>query len=192
MPRIECKSFLIVAALIIAHQVAGQAVRDGLFLSQFPAADLPKIMAAAALVSVILGLVFARRMSRLGPLRVVPRAFAVGGALHLVEFGLLRNPGLVPRGVIVTSIYLHLVGLGAILLSGFWSVASEVFDPRAAKRHFGRITGAGTAGGIFGGFAAERMAAMFGVDWILLMLAALHLTTWLVLRRVASPAAAQP
>ena len=36
---------------------------------------------------------------------------------------------------VVTMVYLHLVGFGAILLSGFWSVANEVFDPREAKRH---------------------------------------------------------
>jgi AAA family ATP:ADP antiporter len=170
--------------LIMAHQVAGKAVRDGLFLSQFSAADLPKIMAAAAVFSIALGLVFARRMSRLGPARVVPVAFAIGGLLHWAEFGLLRSPGVVSRGIIVTTIYLHLVGLGAILLSGFWSIASEVFDPRAAKRHFGKITGAGTAGGILGGLAAERIAATMPVDWLLLVLGCVHLATWAILRGV--------
>jgi AAA family ATP:ADP antiporter len=81
------KTFLLGAALIMAHQVAGKAVRDGLFLSQFPAADLPKIMAAAAMFSIVLGLAFARRMSRLGPMRVVPAAFAIGGLLHWIESG---------------------------------------------------------------------------------------------------------
>src|SRR4051794_37543189 len=137
------KTFFVGAALIMAHQVAGKAVRDGLFLSQFSPAALPAIMGAAALFSVLLGLLFARRMSRLGPARIVPAAFAIGGVLHWVEFGLLRSPGIVARGITVTVIYLHLVGLGAILLSGFWSIASEAFDPRAAKRYFGKITGAG-------------------------------------------------
>jgi hypothetical protein len=41
-----------VAGLMMAHQVAGKAARDGIFLSQFSASDLPKIMAAAALVAV--------------------------------------------------------------------------------------------------------------------------------------------
>jgi hypothetical protein len=184
-------SFLIGAALIMAHQVAGKAVRDGLFLSQFPAGDLPKVMAAAALFSVALGLAFARRMSQVGPLGVIPGAFAIGGLIHLVEFGLLRAPGTVARGLTVTVIYLHLVGFGAILLSGFWSIASEVFDPRTAKRHFGRITGAGTAGGILGGVAAERIAAMAGVDWLLVMLGLIHIVTWLVLRRVSAPSPRQ-
>jgi hypothetical protein len=176
--------------LIMAHQVAGKAVRDGLFLSQFTPAALPAIMGAAALFSVLLGLLFARRMSRLGPARIVPAAFAIGGVLHWMEFGLLRSPGIVARGITVTVIYLHLVGLGAILLSGFWSIASETFDPRAAKRYFGKITGAGTAGGILGGLIAERVAAMHGVDQLLLVLGLLHIATWLLLRRV--PAAKTP
>jgi hypothetical protein len=178
------KTFLLGAALIMAHQVAGKAVRDGLFLSQFSPTSLPSIMGAAALFSVLLGLLFARRMSRLGPERIVPAAFAIGGVLHWVEFGLLRSPGIVARGITVTLIYLHLVGLGAILLSGFWSIASEAFDPRAAKRFFGKITGAGTAGGILGGLAAERVASMRGVDHLLLLLGLLHVATWLLLRRL--------
>ena len=183
------KTFFLGAGLIMAHQVAGKAVRDGLFLSQFTPAALPAIMGAAAVFSILLGLLFARRMSRLGPARVVPVAFAIGGLLHWVEFGLLRSPGIVARGITVTAIYVHLVGLGAILLSGFWSIASEVFDPRAAKRHFGRITGAGTAGGILGGLAAERMAAMVGVDGLLLLLGVLHVAAWMVLRSVRAPKA---
>jgi len=186
------RTFLLGAALIMAHQVAGKAVRDGLFLSQFSPADLPKIMAAAAVFSIVMGLGFARRMSRFGPARVAPMAFAIGGLVHWIEFGLLRSPGVMPRGVVVTTIYLHLVGVGAVLLSGFWSIASEVFDPRAAKRHFGRITGAGTAGGILGGLMAERIAALMPVDWLLLVLGVLHVTTFAILRRVHVSKPAHP
>ena len=53
--------------------------------------------------------------------------------------------------MVITVVYLHLVGFGAILLSGFWSIANEYFDPREAKLRFGRIAGAGTIGGVAGG-----------------------------------------
>ena len=178
--------FLLGAGIILAHQVAGKAVRDGLFLSQFAPSDLPKVVLGAALVSVLLGLGFSRVLAVHGPMRAVPAAFAVGSFLHLLEFGLLRVLGEGARGALVTLVYLHLVGFGAILLSGFWSVANEVFDPRRAKRDFGRIAGAGTAGGICGGLLAERGAAWFGVSSLLILLAVLHLAAWLVLRRVAA------
>jgi len=177
------RAFQLGSALIVAHQVAGKAVRDGLFLSRFSAGDLPKAVACAALISVLLGLGFSRVLSRYGPLRVVPAAFAAGSLLHVVEFLLLQTPGEGMRGVVVTIVYVHLVGFGAILLSGFWSVANEMFDPREARREFGRIAGAGTAGGIFGGLLAERGAALLGGESLLLLLAALHLAAWLTLSR---------
>ena len=103
-------------------------------------------------------------------MRVVPVAFGAGALLHLVEFLLLRSAADGVRAVVITIVYLHLVGFGAILLSGFWSIANEYFDPREAKLRFGRIAGAGTIGGVAGGLMAERTAAMFGVDAVLVLL----------------------
>ena len=168
----------------MAHQVAGKAVRDGLFLSQFSPGDLPKVMVLAALVAVLLGIAFSRMLARYGPVRVMPGAFAVGALLHAVEFGLLQMAGEGARAAVTTVVYLHLVGFGSILLSGFWSMAGEVFDPRVAKREFGKIAGAGTAGGVCGGLLAARGAALFGAEALLVLLAALHLAAWLVLRHV--------
>ena len=121
------------SALLVAHQVAGKAVRDGLFLSRFSASDLPKIVFAAAIVSILLGLGFARLLSRRGPTRLVPIAFAWGAVMHLAEYALIRDAQPVLRAVVVTLVYLHLVGFGAILLSGFWSIVNEHFDAAAAE-----------------------------------------------------------
>ena len=169
---------------MVAHQVAGKALRDGLFLSRFPASDLPKVVAASALVAVLMGLGFARLLARLGPIRVVPLAFGAGALLHLLEFTLLRSAADGVRAAVITIVYLHLVGFGAILLSGFWSIANEYFDPREAKLRFGRIAGAGTVGGVAGGLMAERTAAMFGVDAVLVLLTCLHFGTALALWRI--------
>jgi len=166
---------------MLAHQVAGKAVRDGLFLTRFDPSDLPKVVAAAAVIAVLLGLGFARILSRTGPSRLVPLAFGAGSIFHLVEFALLRRGSEDVRDVVITVIYLHLVGFGAILLSGFWSIVNEYFDPREAKLQFGRIAGAGTIGGICGGLLAERGAALFGVSALLLLLAGLHLVAALTL-----------
>ena len=169
---------------MVAHQVAGKAVRDGLFLSRFAPSDLPNVVAAAAVTAVLLGLGFARILARSGPFRLVPLAFASGAAMHVAEFAMLRGAGAGVRAVVVTLVYLHLVAFGAIVLSGFWSIVNEFFDPREARQRFGRIAGAGTIGGIAGGLMAERGAAWFGVDALLLLLAALHLFTAMTLWRV--------
>jgi hypothetical protein len=169
---------------MVAHQVAGKALRDGLFLSRFSAGDLPKIVAASAVVAILLGLTFARLMAWFGPRRVVPVAFGMGAVFHLLEYLVLRGATDLVRAVVVTVVYLHLVGFGAILLSGFWSIVNEYFDPREAKLRFGRITGAGTIGGVLGGLMAERTAAMFGAETVLLLLTGLHVAVTVALTRV--------
>src|SRR5262249_29546408 len=130
--------------------------------------------------------------SKYGPLRSVPAAFAAGSLLHVLEYVLLRYAGQAGRGPVIALVYLHLVGLGAILLSGYWSVAGEVFDPREAKREIGRIAAAGTAGGVCGGILAERGAALFGADFLLLLLGLLHLAAWFALTTVATKNATSP
>jgi MFS family permease len=162
---------MIAAGLMLAHQVAGKAVRDSFFLSQYPAADLPRMVIAAASLTIVFVLLFARALSRFGPRRLVPAGFLASAAIHVGEYALSPgSPG--PWSVVI---YFHIVALGAILLSGFWSVITEAFDPRSAKRVFARITGAGTLGGIVGGVLAERTAAMLSPTHVLLLLASLHL-----------------
>src|SRR5690606_36009265 len=46
--------------------------------------------------------------------------------------------------------------------------------PKGARRSFGRIAAAGTVGGALGSVAAERAAAWFPPDTILILLAVLH------------------
>ena len=155
---------------MLAHQVAGKAVRDSLFLSNYPASDLPKVVIAAAAVTIPFVLIFARAMRRFGPQRLVPAGFFISSMAHFAEYRLTTgNP---PLWCVL--IYFHVVG-GAILLSGFWSLMAESFDPHSAKQMFGPITAAGTLGGISGGLMAERIAAVFSTNGVLLLLAALHL-----------------
>lgn len=162
---------------MLAHQVAGKALRDSFFLSIYSASDLPKMVIASAVVSVVLVLLFSRAMSRFGPQRLVPAGLLLSSAAHIVEYRLMHgNPAL--WSVLV---YLHIVAFGAILLSGFWSQMTESFDPRSAKQVFGRITGAGTLGGITGGLMAERIGAFSSLGGVLLLLAVLHLSCSIVL-----------
>ena len=168
------------ATFMLAHQVAGKAVRDALFLSEFPAAYLPRIVVVAALGAILLGLLFSNLLSRYGPRRVVPAAFAASFVLHAAEW-LLRD---IAPSPVAAFVYIHIVDLGAVVLSGFWALAGEVFDPREAKLRFGRIAGVGTAGGIGGGILAERSAAWFAMADALLLLAALHLFCAVIIWRL--------
>ena len=98
----------------------------------------------------------AKGVSRLSPPRFVPWAFAISAVLLIVEWALISAA---PK-VAAVLVYLHISGLGPILGSGFWLVATERFDPRTAKRKFGQIAGGGTFGGLLGGLLAERVAVI--------------------------------
>jgi hypothetical protein len=166
------------AALMVAHLVAGKTARDSLFLSRFAATELPAMFAATAVFAISSGIWFARRLTRRGPGRLLPAALAASVALHVAEFLLLERL----RGPVVVVVYLHIAGLGAILLSTFWSLASEAFDAHEAKKRFPRIAGAGTAGGIAGGV----LAAWLSLESLLLLLAGLHGAAALVARLLPS------
>ncbi|HEY3441688.1 MAG TPA: hypothetical protein VGK29_13075 [Paludibaculum sp.] len=162
---------MLCAGIAMAHQVASKATRDALFLGAFASSDLPRIVIAGAAASLALGWVFSRLLSAFGPRRVVPAGFVLSALVQALAWKLQPEfPKLVAAGM-----YLHLVAFGAVLLSGFWSMSSELFDARTAKLRFGRIAGAGTAGGIMGGIMAERVAAWLPQEYSLLMLAMLHL-----------------
>lgn len=158
------------SGFMLAYQVASKAVRDAVFLSAWPATALPSIVIAAAIVAVTIVPLFARLLARFGPAVVVPAGFLLSAAAHLGEWRLSSaNPW------VAAAIYLHTAGVGALLLSGFWSFASELFDPQSAKRSYGRIAAAGTLGGVLGGLAAERAAVTLTVNDALPLLAAAHL-----------------
>jgi hypothetical protein len=177
----------IAAGLMMAQQIAGKAARDGLFLQQYGPRALPAMVAGAAAFSVLLSLLNGGLMRRSAPRFVIPWAIGLSGVLQLAEWGLLQaSPALA-----AVAIYLHMAGVGAVLLSGFWSMLNEEFDPREAKRKFGRIAAGGAAGGLVGGLVAERTAAWSGAPALMLVLAGLHLSCgaflFLLMRRSAGP-----
>jgi hypothetical protein len=160
-----------VCGLMMAHQVAGKASRDAIFLSQFHTHDLPAMVTAAAITSVAVSMLGSRMLVRIGPHRIVPVSFLLSSVLQFAEWLVL---GYGPR-MAACLIYLHVVAFGAVLLSGFWSVMNESFDARSAKELFARVSGMGTLGGFCGGLLAERVAAWFGAANVVLLLSALHL-----------------
>ena len=153
--------------VLVALQVAARATRDTLFLSQFPVAALPAMVAGGALASIAVAVVATRGLTTLGPPRFVPRAFVAGAAVTLATWAVALAA---PRTGAVLF-YLYAASLSPVLLAGFWSLLSERVDPRTARRALGRIAAVGTLGGLAGGLLAERLAAGLGTLAILPALA---------------------
>ena len=161
---------MLVAAAMIANHVGGLATRDALFFSNFDITALPVMLIGAALFSIATVVFFSRAMPRLSPQRLVPWGFGISGVFLLAEWGMISVS---PR-VAAVAFYLHLAVVGAFLISGFWSVINERFDPRTAKKRISRIAGAATVGGLAGGIVAERVAVLLSVSTMLPLLALMH------------------
>jgi len=156
---------------LIAEQVGGKATRDALFLSSFNISALPTMLMISAVVSLAIIPLGARAMTALGPSRIVSLALATSAAFLLGAWALA---GQFPRAV-AAAVYLHVGSLGSVLISWFWSLINERFDPRTARHFIARIAGGATLGGLLGGILAERLAKPVGLTGMLPVLAGLHL-----------------
>jgi ATP:ADP antiporter, AAA family len=174
---------MLCAGTVTAQFIAGKATRDALYLANLDVTSLPAMVMATAVVSMGLVLVSARGLRALSPVVFVSLAFAVNAVLLLLEWGLVA----VAPGVAAAAVYLQISGVGPMLGSGFWLIATERFDPHTAKKRFGQIAGIGTLGGLAGGLLAERVAAGLGVAAMLPILAAMNfLAAWQVRQLGAS------
>ena len=150
----------LVALAMIAQQIASKAVRDTLFLAAYDAREIPRAMLASAGLALLGVLGLSGLLRARGPARVVPALFAVSAGLYGVEALLVRQA----PGLAAYVLYLHVGVFGAMVVSGFWSVVNERFDPHSAKRQVARIASGATLGGVFGGLLAERVTSLFGAS----------------------------
>src|SRR5262245_30510946 len=174
---------MIGSAVVSAQFIAGKATRDALYLAHLDVTTLPAIVIATAVVSILLVFVSSRTLRSITPGTFVPTAFAISAALLLGAWFLLGSQ---PR-LAAQVVYLQISGLGPILGSGFWGIATERFDPHTARLNFGRIAGVGTISGLMAALATERIGATFGIDEMLPLLAFLNLVCAWQVRRLAGP-----
>jgi len=155
----------------IAFQVGSKATRDALFLSSFGVQSLPAMVMATSLLAILFAVLSGKALLKWGPGRVIPVAFAGSAALLLAEW--MVSLWLPKAAAIV--VYLHVGCLGGLLISGFWSVINERFDPHTAKHQLGSVSIWGTIGGVLGGWIATRVGRTLPVAAMLPILSAFHL-----------------
>ncbi len=170
------------AAVMIAAQIGAKATRDALFLSNFDIELLPAMLIAASVFSVVALLWASRAMARLTPQRLVPAAFCLSATLLIAEWALWYQA---PRLATVVF-YLHVAAFGAFVISGFWSIVNERFDPRTAKRKIGLIAASAALGGLVGGLVTAQVAVLFTVSTMLPLLGGMHLLSGLLVYKVRS------
>ena len=168
------------ATLMIAQQVAGKATRDAVFLSHYDVTDLPKIVISAAILSMLAVILMSRMLVSYGPWRVIPYAFGISAIIFVGNWwGYAQAPQ-----IVAVSLYLQIAIFGAVLISGFWSVVNERFDPHTAKHTIARVAAAATLGGVLGGLLAGQVAAFLDLRSMLLVLGGLHLVCCMTVRAI--------
>ncbi len=177
----------LVAVIMIAGQIASKAIRDGFFLTEFEVTTLPTAVVAAAVVSFASAFVFSRLIGTFSPFVVVPVLFGIHGLLFFVEA--LFADG-VPR-LVASALYLHTAAFGGAVVSGFWSVVNESFDPYTARQVMGKIAGGATFGGVLGGFSTWLFSDL-PIPFLLVGLAVASWVCGVALLRMHRDARARP
>jgi hypothetical protein len=172
------------AGLLIAQQVAVKVVRDGFYLSEFAVSTLPVAVSGSAVRSLAAVAVLSRIIGRVPPARTLVWMLWSSAALLVGEWVL----SLAAARVAAAMVYMHVALFGATVVSGFWALVNETFDPHAARRAMGRIGTGASIGGVLGAAVTWRVSKVVPVTALLLGVAALVALCALSIRRLAPPA----
>ncbi len=171
---------LLLLALLVGTLFAGYTVakvlRDSMFLAEYGATSLPWGYVAVALASIAIvwgESRLTRRLARSG-------ATAVGQLIAIlcsIGFAFLYplNPHFVAG-----AFYIWAGSQAMMLMSYFWLLALELWDPRRAQAILPLFSGAGLVGGVVGGGFANWAVERIGITGLLWTLAALLLLARLI------------
>jgi AAA family ATP:ADP antiporter len=135
------------------------------FIADLGAQNLPYVLLVAGL---LIGFIMQgySRLAGVIPRKAVIPVTQVGLAAVLVVFWVLFKTD---QQWVSAAFYLLGLILGILLISQFWTLANEVYDPRQAKRMFGFIGGGSSLGGIAGSSILRFATDTVGTNNLLLL-----------------------
>jgi AAA family ATP:ADP antiporter len=158
-------SFLAMTAYNILKPLA-----SGTFIAVHGAENLPiMVLTAGPLIAVIMQ-VYSAVIARL-PQRWVIQITQALIVVLLIGFSVIFRVGGGFWSAI--GVYLFRLILGVLLISQFWTLANDVYDPRRAKRFFGFIGGGAALGGLTASFLVQQTVERLGFNNLLLVSATL-------------------
>jgi AAA family ATP:ADP antiporter len=139
------------------------------FISGLGADNLPYVLLAAGVLIGLLMHLYSAAVARLPRRSVIPVTQAGAGALLVLFWFLFQT------GATWVSVAFYVMGLilGILLISQFWTLANDIYDPRQAKRLFGFIGGGASLGGATGAALTSITVEKVGTDNLLLVSAAI-------------------
>ena len=145
-------------------------------INSLGAVNVPWVVLGSGLVIGVLMLGYTRIVS------ILPRRWALpitqaGMAAAMLGFWALFQTG---AEWVSVGFYLYGLILGILLISQFWTLANDVYDPRQAKRLFGLIGGGASLGGATGAFITASLVERLGTTTMLLVSAAILVGCFLI------------
>jgi ATP:ADP antiporter, AAA family len=139
------------------------------FISALGADNLPYVQLAAGVLIGVLMQLYSHAIARLPRRWVIPLTQAGGVGLLLLFWFLFRT------GATWVSVAFYVLGLvlGILLISQFWTLANDIYDPRQARRLFGFIGGGASLGGAMGAALTALAVEEVGTNNLLLVSAAI-------------------
>src|SRR2546426_16217 len=139
------------------------------FITALGADNLPYVQLAAGVLIGVLMQLYSQAIARLPRRWVIPVTQAGGGAVLVLFWFLFRT------GATRVSVAFYVLGLvlGVLLISQFWTLANDIYDPRQARRLFGFIGGGASLGGAMGAALTALAVEEVGTDNLLLVSAAI-------------------
>jgi AAA family ATP:ADP antiporter len=151
----------------------------GLFINKLGAENLPWVLLGAGLVIGLIMQAYTRAVSRIPRRWMIP--ITLSGITILMAVFVWLFAGLPESPVVAVAFYLFGLIIGILLISQFWTLANDVYDPRQAKRVFGFIGAGASLGGFAGAQLTSSVVRSIGTNTMLLVSAAtLALCTLLV------------
>ena len=168
---------------MVAQLIAGRAVRDAVFLTEYEAVHLPKAMLAAAVLSLVAAALVSLAMPRSGPRGTALFLTTINGILFMLEGAFLDAA---PKQIAVIA-YVHVSVVGALVVSAFSSIVNERFDPLFAKTVVAQVGTGAALGGALGGVATLVLSDVLALDVMLYGLGLLSILVGVGVWRIGKP-----
>ena len=147
-----------------AHNIL-KPISKSKFIGSFGADNLPYIELSAGVIIGMIMLVYAWGAAKLQRKAVIPVTLGALAGIVLIFWVLWR----LDAAWVSAAFYVFNRMLGILLISQFWTLANDVYDPRQARRIFGFIGGGASLGGAMGAGLTTWTVAHVGVNGLLIV-----------------------
>jgi len=144
----------------VALGITGSAARDAYFLNMVDRDYLPLMFLAVAIVLTLAVAIY----NRLSKNRDLIQTTTVSSLVFALSLVFIQNN---LKGWVIPFLYVWVEVIILIIITQFWILAADVFNPRQAKRLFGLLGAGGALASIVIGSSIKYYVSLFGSENLL-------------------------